>query len=226
VSSMYKRLAIISRQLEYYAWRSVVYRPHAAAYERRGRFRAPEGSGGGRSAPEGYTREGLKEYHTFYSAQPLVDAVPPESETARKFNDLAKLIAGEKHLPSSGKKPELACALAYNDARLQPLLEKSEITANWLRFPRSLSQVAAMGLQALDDLQNHRVARQLRSRRIRCCLRPQKSSGRSARYGTPSVQLLVQPPQLNSTRCFFDPGAQKIPRNSSSRNQPSTGPDQ
>ena len=42
-----------------------------------------------------------------------------------------------------------------NDARLQPSLQQSEITAELIPLSHSLSQVAVIGLQALDDLQAH-----------------------------------------------------------------------
>ena len=45
-----------------------------------------------------------------------------------------------------------------NDAKLQPSLTHSEITAELVPLSRDLSQVATIGLRALDDLQNHRPA--------------------------------------------------------------------
>jgi hexosaminidase len=80
-----------------------------------------------------------------------------------------------------------------NDARLQPLLEKSEITAELAPLSRSLSQVAAMGLQALDDLQNHHVADtvalQKNTQLLEAAKKPQAIL---LDMVTPSVQLLVQ----------------------------------
>ena len=43
-----------------------------------------------------------------------------------------------------------------NDAKLAPTLAGSELTAELAPLSRNLSQVAAVGLQALDDLKNHR----------------------------------------------------------------------
>jgi hexosaminidase len=101
----------------------------------------------------------LKEYHTFTPLNRLVDAVPPESETARKFSDLAKLIAAGKASPAQWQEARKWLVLwRDNGARLQPLLERSEITAELAPLSRSLSQVAAMGLQALDEIENHHVA--------------------------------------------------------------------
>ena len=44
-----------------------------------------------------------------------------------------------------------------NDAKLEPELSSSELTAELSAVSHSLSQVAAIGLQSLDDLKNHRV---------------------------------------------------------------------
>ena len=45
-----------------------------------------------------------------------------------------------------------------NDARLEPSLKASEIAAELAPLSQSLSQVSAIGLRALDDFANHRVA--------------------------------------------------------------------
>ncbi len=44
-----------------------------------------------------------------------------------------------------------------NDAKLQPELAASELTAELSAVSHSLSQVAEIGLQALDDLKKHRT---------------------------------------------------------------------
>jgi hexosaminidase len=160
VSSMYRRLMVISQKLEYYGLE------HQSStnpmLQRMSGESDPEPLkvlAAVVQPPEGYTREELKEYHTFSPLNRLVDAVPPESETGRNFNDLVKLIAAGKASPEQWQEARNWLVLwRDNDARLQPLLEKSEITAELAPLSRSLSQVAAMGLQALDDLQNHHVA--------------------------------------------------------------------
>ena len=45
-----------------------------------------------------------------------------------------------------------------NDAKLQPTLKNSEITAELAPLSQSLSQVSMIGLRALDDLKNHHAA--------------------------------------------------------------------
>jgi hexosaminidase len=45
-----------------------------------------------------------------------------------------------------------------NDAKLQPSLRKSDITAELVPVSQTLAAVSAIGLRALDDLKNHRAA--------------------------------------------------------------------
>jgi hexosaminidase len=160
VSSMYKRLAVISQQLqscglEHQSFTGLMLRRMSGEDDPQ----ALKVLAAVVQPPQGYTRGELKEYHTFTPLNRLVDAVPPESETARKFSDLAKLIAAGKASPAQWQEARKWLVLwRDNGARLQPLLEWSEITAELAPLSRSLSQVAAMGLQAVDDLENHHVA--------------------------------------------------------------------
>jgi hexosaminidase len=45
-----------------------------------------------------------------------------------------------------------------NDAKLEPSLKNSEITAELIPVSQTLAQVSEIGLRALDDLENQRVA--------------------------------------------------------------------
>ena len=195
VRSMYSRLAIISRQLEYYGLEHQSFT--GLMLRRMSGEDDPEPLkvlAAVVQPPEGYTRGGLKEYHTFTTLNRLVDAVPPESETARKFNDLAKLIAAGKASPEQWQEARNWLALwRDNDARLQPSLEKSEITAELAPLSRSLSQVAAMGLQTLDDLQNHRMADATAlQKNLQLLEAAKKPQAVLLDMVSPSVQLLVQ----------------------------------
>jgi hexosaminidase len=109
--------------------------------------------------PVGYQREELKEYNWYSPLNHLVDAVPPESETARKFKNLVTVIvAGNATTEQFQKAREWLILWRDNDARLEPALKNSDITAELAPLSRSLSQVSTIGLRALDDLQNHRAA--------------------------------------------------------------------
>jgi hexosaminidase len=157
VPSMYERLAIVSQKLESYG---LQHRSSTGFMLQR-----MTGDSDPQSLkilasvvqpPEGYARESFKEYRTFTPLNRLVDAVPPESETARQFNELAKLIvAGKASAQQLQQAREWLTLWRDNDAKLQPSLKESEITAELIPLSHSLSQVAAIGLQALDDLHAH-----------------------------------------------------------------------
>ena len=109
--------------------------------------------------PVGYDREDLKEYDWYSPLNHLVDAIPPESETARKFKNLVTAIVSGSASPGQYQKVKDWLTLwRDNDAKLQPSLKRSDITAELAPLSQSLSQVSAIGLRALEDLQNHRVA--------------------------------------------------------------------
>jgi len=69
--------------------------------------------------------------------------------------DLANAIAGDPLM-------DLAKTVSYlgrdNDAKLEPTLKKSEITAELAPVSQTLAQVSTIGLRALGDLQNHHAA--------------------------------------------------------------------
>lgn len=109
--------------------------------------------------PLGYQRGELKDYDWYSPFNHLVDAVQPESETAREFKNLvAAIVAGSATQEQYQEAKERLTLWRDNDAKLQPSLKHSEITAEVAPLSQSLSQVSAIGLRALDDLQSHRVA--------------------------------------------------------------------
>ena len=140
VDFMYRRLAIVSQKLQYYG---LEHRSSTEIMlERMSGDSDPEPLkvlAAVVQPPEGYARGELRDYNSASPLNRLVDAVPPESETAREFNNVAQLIVAGKASPRQ-----------WEEAR------------NWLVLWRDndakLSRVAAIGLEALDDLQNHHVA--------------------------------------------------------------------
>ena len=127
--------------------------------------------------PLGYQREDLKKYSSASALNHLVDAVPPESETARKFNQLAVVIAAGKASPAQWQ---------------QSTLGGSEVTAELGPLSHSLSQVAGIGLKALDDLKNRRA---VNADEIEKDLQLLKAAGKPKAVlldkVVPSVELLV-----------------------------------
>lgn len=108
--------------------------------------------------PVGYQREELKEYDWHSPLNHMVDAVPPESDTARGFKNLVDAIVAGNASPEQWQHARIQLTMwRDNDAKLQPSLNQSDITAELVPVSQALAQVAAIGLRALDDLQNHRV---------------------------------------------------------------------
>ena len=108
--------------------------------------------------PVGYQREELKQYNWHSPLNHLVDAVPPESETARRFARLASAIAAGHADPEQfSEAREWLTLWRNNGAKLEPSLNNSDITAELVPLSQSLSKVAAIGLRALDDLENRRM---------------------------------------------------------------------
>jgi hexosaminidase len=107
--------------------------------------------------PKGYAREDLKPYDAFSPLNRLVDAVPPESNHAREFNDLCARIASGKAAPKDLETARQQLTLwRDNDALLAPTLPKSDLTAELLPLSKGLSRAATIGLLALDALQSRR----------------------------------------------------------------------
>jgi hexosaminidase len=76
----------------------------------------------------------------------LVDAVRPESRTAREFAAVVDRM----------DKPQIRAWLTLwrdNDAKLRPTLEKSFLLAEDVQVSKDLSQVAGIGLEALDYIE-------------------------------------------------------------------------
>ena len=198
VDSMYQRLAIVSSKLAYYGLNSqadvnvMLHRmsgdPNPVALQVFAAVMQP---------PVGYKRYDLEDdpnYTTFTPLNRLVDAVHPESETARQFNDLAKLIAAGKATPEQWRQARESLKLwRDNDAKLQPMLVRSNITEELVPLSHGLNQVAVIGLQALDDLENNRAMdANSRSQNLAALKTDAKPQAVLIDMVTQSVQLLVQ----------------------------------
>ena len=182
VASMYARMAIISQKLNYYGLQ------HNSNYPAMLSRMTGEPDplplrvfGDVMQPPRHYAREQLREYDAFSPLNRLVDAVPPESETARLFLDMVNRIVAGKATPEDWDQAQEWLVLwRDNDAQLQPLLPRSELTRIWRRcrptcimFPRpAWTQLAICANTALHLLNgrpgNWPFSRSLKSRR-RCC---------------------------------------------------------
>ena len=90
----------------------------------------------------------------------MIDAVNPESDTARRFNDLVQAFA-QSGYKDQATEARIRCYLTTwrdNDARLHPLLEQSLLLREDVPLSQSLSALGAAGLQALDYLDKGQTA--------------------------------------------------------------------
>jgi len=109
--------------------------------------------------PKGYTRESLATYDSFTPLNHLVDTVPPESDAAHAFHQLAMRIASGKATPEDWRQARKSLTLwRDNDAALQPILPHSNLAAELAPVSHTLTQTATIGLAALDTLASHQPA--------------------------------------------------------------------
>jgi hexosaminidase len=195
VDSMYRRLAIVSEKLDCYSLEHNSFT--LAMLERMSGDAHPESLevlAGVVQPPLGYARESLKQYDTSSPLNRLVDAVPSESETARQFAELVKQIVPGKATPEQWQQAQDWLILwRDNDARLQPLLANSELTAELAPLSQSLSQVAAIGLEALDAKKNHQpMDPDVQTKNLQLLKAAEKPQAVLVDMVVPSVVLLVE----------------------------------
>ena len=160
VNWMYARMSVVSDKLEFYGLKHQSFtRPMLQRMSGQADAKYLAVLAGVVQPPLGYQRAGLKKYDWHSPLNHLVDAIPPESETARAFQNLVSAIVAGKASPEQFKQARMWLTLwRDNDARLEPSLENSEITAELTPVSQTLARVSAIGLRALDDLENRRVA--------------------------------------------------------------------
>lgn len=147
--------------------------------------------------PMGYKREGMAVYDALTPLNHLVDAVPPESEQARIFSDLTKqIVAGKATAEQWEQARQGLVRWRDNDAQLQPLLQETSLTQELIPVSKSLSQVATIGLQALESLQHDRaVSAESRQKDLELIHSAEEPQAVLLDVVAPSVELLV-----NATR--------------------------
>ena len=157
--SMYARLAAVSQRLQFYGLHHLS--STELMLERMAGYPDPKALrvlAAVVQPPVGYQREELGHYEASTPLNRLVDAVAPESDVARRFGGLAKAIAdGTASAEQWQETREWLVLWRDNDAKLQPHLLRSDLTAELAPVSATLSQVAAIGLDALDSIQNHRA---------------------------------------------------------------------
>jgi hexosaminidase len=90
----------------------------------------------------------------------MIDAVSPESDTARRFSELVQSFVqgGCKDRVAEEQIRSYLTTWRDNDARLHPLLEQSSLLQEDIPLSQSLSALGAAGLQALDYIDRGQAA--------------------------------------------------------------------
>jgi hexosaminidase len=160
VASMYARLAIVSQKLNSYGLE------HNSSYPAMLSRMTGEPDplplrvfGDVMQPPRNYSREKLRSWDAFSPLNELVDAVPPESNTARQFLDMVNRIVVGKATPQDWEQAQEWLVLwRDNDAQLQPLLPRSDLTKELAPVSKNLRQVSQVGLDAIGYLRQDRSA--------------------------------------------------------------------
>ncbi|WP_148210122.1 family 20 glycosylhydrolase [Candidatus Korobacter versatilis] len=154
LDSMYARLSVVSQKLSYYGPRHKVVTeeflermsgdPDPMALRVLASVLQP---------PRLYQRQELRS--DFTAINRMDDAVEPESETARQFDEICKRIVAGKALPADWQQARAWLTMwRDNDAKLQPELARSALTQDLAPVSKKLAQVAEIGLGALNALEH------------------------------------------------------------------------
>jgi hexosaminidase len=200
IDSMYQRLRILSQKLVYSGLR------HRLITDEMLERMSGESDPGPLKIlaavvqpPRLYERQELRTFTDFTPLNHLDDAVPPESDTAREFNEIAKRISSGRATPGEWQRARAWLTLwRENDAALQPLLARSVLTKDLAPVSHNLSEVAEIGLRALDDLQEKRTVKgEDRQSTIEFLKRSAKPQAVLLLMVVPSVELLVEATRTN-----------------------------
>jgi hexosaminidase len=158
VASMYARLAIISQQLNYYGLKHNLNYPAMLSRMTGEPDPLPlRVFGDVMEPPKEYAREQLREYDSFTPLNRMVDAIPPESDTARQFLDIVnRIVAGNAKPQDWEQAQEWLVLWRDNNAQLHPLLPRSELTQELALVSTNLHHVSQTGLDAIGYLREHR----------------------------------------------------------------------
>ncbi|MGA2185045.1 MAG: family 20 glycosylhydrolase [Bryobacteraceae bacterium] len=192
VASMYRRLEVFSRDLE---WLGLRHRENPRLMLQRlaggGSVAALETLAGVVEPVKGYKREEARKYIQQTPLNRLVDAAPPESDLAREFNALA---ARAKHDPAV--RPQLRRWLAEwrgNDAELHLMLGQLFLLRELIPVSQNLTRLAGAGLDALRAMETgHRLTAGARARQLAAIDDAAKPRAELLIMIAPGVRALVE----------------------------------
>jgi hexosaminidase len=195
VVSMYARMAIISQKLNDYGLQ------HNASYSAMLSRMTGEPDpvplrvfGDVMQPPRNYTRESQRHYNAFTPLNHLVDAIPPESGTARQFSNMVnRIVTGRASSEDWEQAQEWLVLWRDNDAQLQPVLPRSELTSELAPVSTNLLHVSQTGLDAIGYLREHKSApADWRNRQLAFLKTSAKPQAVLLNMIAPAVEKLVQ----------------------------------
>jgi hexosaminidase len=143
--------------------------------------------------PKGYPRGSNRDFDAYTPLNRLADVIPPESDAARQFREIASRIVAGNASPADWLRARQWLTLwRDNDAVMQPLLSKSALTAELEPLSRNLGEAAAIGLSALDELEQHTpVPSSLQQKRLAALKRLGASMVELTDMVVPGVETIV-----------------------------------
>lgn len=187
VPSMYRRMELMSRQLE------VLGLTHQASY----RAMLEELSGADAIGPlrtladvvepvKGYARVSGRKYTQQTPLNRLVDAADPESMKAREFAALVEQMDRRQIR-------EWLTEWRDNDPKLEPALRKSFLLAEIVPLSQDLSRLSTIGLQALDSIESgHKPAQAWVNEQLAFLENAKKPRAELLLMIVPSIEKLVK----------------------------------
>ena len=200
-ASMYQRLDGISNRLE---WLGLTHKTYYRQMLQRIAGDAPPAQFGALRAladvvepVKDYSREETAEVEPT-SAMPLnrvVDAIPLESDTGRRFGELAG-----RYIQSSCKDSDSATKLRSqltlwrgNDAAFQPLVQTSSLAKQVAATSQDLSAIGTVGLAALDSITaGQRVSDDWKTQQLAIVTQAEKPKTQLLLIPAPAVRKLVE----------------------------------
>ncbi len=159
VDSMYIRLAIVSDDL---TWLGLTHQSYYDIMLRRiigsGDIGPLKTLADVLEPPKGYQRHRLDKLNTDSAFNRLVDALPPESNTARDFSRLTdRILAHTATVEEKAQARALLTTWRDNNTKLQTTLQDSFLARELAPVSTSVSTLATAGLEALDALDSGRT---------------------------------------------------------------------
>jgi hexosaminidase len=125
----------------------------------------------------------------------VVDAIPLESDAARRFGELVDKFISTSCLDSDAGGRLRAQLIAWrdNDARLQPLAQRSFLVQEVAARSQDLSTLGTMGLAALDAIAKHEPAAETwKTQQLATVEQLKKQKAQLLLMPVPAVQKLVE----------------------------------